>query len=246
MSFSHIFPTAYHQLTKREQKMTFFVVFTLFILGMDQLIQYAQQEISYQDTKISQQKEVYSSQEEISEILKKQYLDAEKSLELSQHLNSEEELALLEKDINLKIRRMAAAHHLNAVVQKILNHSTELSLEKLNSLKPLPLRSNDVSKIQSAPNETNNTGQDESRAEEEEPSIQSEPYSDIIQNGLQVSLTGKYLTILQFIKHIEQIDEQIFWNKFEYKVSKHPHAQVFLDIYSLSINKEVYQFEQTY
>lgn len=245
MSLPSLFVTSYNKLTQREQKISFLVLIALLALAIDQLFLYTQHSLSAQKLKLLQNKETYSSLELIHESLHKQMAELKLNAQKYQDINSQKQLAQLEHDMTQKIQHMAAAHHLNAVIKKILDRSTKLSLEKLNSLKPLPLRSNGIPEISNNLKNTSNQVQSNSQEtkNEMEP-VKTTPYTHIIKNGLQVSLTGHYLAVLKFIEKIEQINEHIFWNKFEYKVSKYPKAQVLLDIYSLSINKEVSQIEQ--
>ena len=241
MSLSSLFSTSYSKLTEREQKITFFVLIALLGLGLDRLFIYTEQALADQQLKLVQQKETYKSLNEIHTHLNQQIVNLHNHAEQHQDSASQAQLSQLEYEMTQKIQHMAARHHLNTVIKKILDRSTQLSLEKLNSLKPLPLKSQDTPASTSQQTQTRDQASERTMK-----AADIHPQTQVIKNGLHIALTGHYLDILKFIEQIEQINEQIFWNKFEYKVTQHPKAQVLLDIYSLSINKEISQIEQTY
>ncbi|MDX2345593.1 MAG: hypothetical protein QNK11_01770 [Legionella sp.] len=54
-----------------------------------------------------------------------------------------------------------------------------------------------------------------------------------------LSLRGDYFSIMKFLQRVEQLKWQLFWDKFSYRVEKHPVAIATIEFYTLKSPKVV-------
>lgn len=57
---------------------------------------------------------------------------------------------------------------------------------------------------------------------------------EIIEQGMSMTFEGDYFSTLRFLKHVEALKWQVFWNQLDYAVTQYPNAQVTLTIHTLS------------
>lgn len=62
--------------------------------------------------------------------------------------------------------------------------------------------------------------------------------AQLYQHGIQITLKGKYLDILNHFKQLEGISRNFYWKTMDYKVVDYPFAEVTIELYTLSINKD--------
>ncbi|MGN1394748.1 MAG: hypothetical protein ACI4V7_12090 [Succinivibrionaceae bacterium] len=60
----------------------------------------------------------------------------------------------------------------------------------------------------------------------------------LYQHGVRIHLVGKYLDILSYLTTLEQMKYRFYWDKLNYTVSEYPYADVEIELYTLSINKD--------
>ncbi len=60
----------------------------------------------------------------------------------------------------------------------------------------------------------------------------------LYQHGMKITLEGQYLDIMRYLEDLEQMKTNFYWKSLNYQVQKYPLADVVLELYTLSINKD--------
>lgn len=60
----------------------------------------------------------------------------------------------------------------------------------------------------------------------------------LYQHGVSITIRGKYLDVLKHLKALENQKYNFYWKSLDYKVQEYPYADVKLELYTLSINKD--------
>ncbi len=64
-----------------------------------------------------------------------------------------------------------------------------------------------------------------------------EPDEQIYKHGVQITVRGNYLDLLQYLAALEQLPTKMFWGMTRMNVVQHPAAELTLTLYTLSLNK---------
>lgn len=59
----------------------------------------------------------------------------------------------------------------------------------------------------------------------------------VFKHGVQITVRGSYMDLLQYLTELEQLPTRMFWGKAEMKVEQHPDAVLTLTLYTLSLDK---------
>lgn len=62
--------------------------------------------------------------------------------------------------------------------------------------------------------------------------------TDLYSHGVTMGIKGNYFSILSFLKSIEALPDKLYWKSMNYKVTNYPNADVLLEFYTISINKD--------
>jgi len=60
----------------------------------------------------------------------------------------------------------------------------------------------------------------------------------LYRHGLRITMTGAFFDIQAYLDSIEQLPKKFYWEVFDYQMQEYPTAEVVMEIYTLSINKE--------
>jgi len=60
----------------------------------------------------------------------------------------------------------------------------------------------------------------------------------LYRHGLRITMTGSFFDIQAYLDSIEQLPKKFYWQVFDYQMQTYPTAEVVMEIYTLSINKE--------
>lgn len=61
---------------------------------------------------------------------------------------------------------------------------------------------------------------------------------NLYRHGIQLELVGDYFSVLRFIEAVENMPNKLYWSSMDYRVDVYPKANVLLELYTLSINKD--------
>ena len=114
--------------------------------------------------------------------------------------------------------RLVQPDKMAGVLEQVLNRNGNLQLVSLHTLPVTPLIE------QSA----------------EENGLQAAampPDSQVFKHGVQITVRGNYLDLMQYLAALEKLPVQMFWGMAKMNVLKHPVAELTLTIYTLSLDK---------
>lgn len=63
------------------------------------------------------------------------------------------------------------------------------------------------------------------------------PERQVYKHGVQITVRGSYLDLLQYLTSLEKLPVQMFWGMAKMNVVQHPVAELTLTIYTLSLDK---------
>ena len=110
-------------------------------------------------------------------------------------------------------------------LRQLLNRNTRLQLVALQTLPVTPL-------IEQADTQGNE------QAGSAKPVMSSaEMDKQVFKHGVQLTLRGNYLDLLQYLSALERLPQQMYWAKAQMKVGEYPTAELTLILYTLSMDK---------
>lgn len=70
--------------------------------------------------------------------------------------------------------------------------------------------------------------------------LNSEPdHEALYQHNLHLVLNGSYLSLLNYVKQLEQLSGRIFWRGLDFELTAYPDATIRLDFFTISQHKEL-------
>lgn len=60
---------------------------------------------------------------------------------------------------------------------------------------------------------------------------------EVFRHGLQMVFEGSYLETIRYLRSLEQLENNFFWENMDYRVTEYPNARITLDIYTLSTQR---------
>ena len=132
---------------------------------------------------------------------------------------------LLEQDSYLQSRsgRLVDPNEMAGLLKKVLNKNGGLQLVALKTL-PVGLL---IEKPQT----------DAIVAQPDAPEIADGGQKKIFKHGVQISVRGGYLDLLQYVRSLEKMQAQMFWGEASLSVEKYPYSVLTLTLYTLSLDK---------
>ncbi|WP_095497887.1 hypothetical protein [Paraferrimonas haliotis] len=61
---------------------------------------------------------------------------------------------------------------------------------------------------------------------------------DLYSHGIKLTLVGDYFSLLKFLSEVEALPENLYWYGLNYRVLSHPKAEMEIEVYSVSLDKE--------
>lgn len=61
----------------------------------------------------------------------------------------------------------------------------------------------------------------------------------LYRHNLSLVLSGSYLSLLDYVKHLEQLSGRIFWRGLEFELAEYPDATIRLEFFTISQHKEL-------
>lgn len=68
-------------------------------------------------------------------------------------------------------------------------------------------------------------------------SAAAEPGKQVFKHGVQITVRGSYLDLLQYLTALERLQTKMFWGMSRMNVVQHPTAELTLTLYTLSLDK---------
>jgi MSHA biogenesis protein MshJ len=163
---------------------------------------------------VQQQEKLKETQAQTEILLQAEKDDASSPLRL--HLEQiKQQIADGEAYMQSRRDHLVAPEKMGDLLEQVLNKNGQLQLMSLNTLPATPV----LEKILKPG------------------SAGAVLDKQIFKHGVQITVRGSYLDLLQYLSALEQLPTQMFWGMAEMRVEKHPDAILTLTVYTLSLDK---------
>lgn len=105
------------------------------------------------------------------------------------------------------------------LLRKVLGNNGKLQLVELKTLPVSPLIEKPAASGSQAPD------------------VQTDTQKQIYKHGVQITVRGGYLDLLNYAAALEKLPEQMFWGEAKLSVEKYPDSLFTLTLYTLSLDK---------
>lgn len=116
--------------------------------------------------------------------------------------------------------RLVQPEKMAGLLEQVLNRNGHLQLVNLQTLAVTPL----IEKMEDDPNAPHT-------------SADMAPERQVFKHGVQITVRGNYLDLMQYLAALEKLPVQMFWGMAKMNVVQHPDAELTLTIYTLSLDK---------
>lgn len=192
------------------------IVFVLAVFGLIYLVYVLllnpilikQKELSKQVAQQQEKMKTLQSQIQIAIQAKK---DDENSPLRGRLKELKQQLLTLDERLQSSGSRMVEPSEISRMLEQLMNKNGKLQLVTLRNVSAIPVL---------AQNKKNKTVQ-----------------KQVFRHGVEITLRGSYLDLLQYLAAVEQAPVQIYWSDVSLKVDKHPDSELVLTLYTLSLDK---------
>lgn len=115
----------------------------------------------------------------------------------------------IDTQLNAQMVDMVPADYMPDLLGNVLSQVKGLKLIKFTSIAPVPLLE-----------------------------VGDEKKLNLYSHGINIRLEGDYFSVLRFVEAIESMPDKLYWKRLDYKVAQYPQADIELELYTLSINKD--------
>ncbi|MCG9695475.1 type II secretion system protein M [Shewanella sp. Isolate11] len=120
-----------------------------------------------------------------------------------------QQMAAIDKQLAFEMVDMVPAKHMPAMLSELLGRIKGVKLLGFDTIAPTPLLS-----------------------------VGEQDKLNVYSHGMKLTLEGDYFSTLSFIQAVENMPNKLYWKQLDYAVTQYPKANVVLELYSLSINKD--------
>jgi MSHA biogenesis protein MshJ len=132
----------------------------------------------------------------------------------------QQQLAEQEGDLKKRRERLVAPNQMAHLLEQVLNKNSHLQLVSLKTLPVSLLLENKAVQVSGVPANSLETAQPQ-----------------IYKHGVQVTIRGGYLELLQYVQTLEKMPTQMYWADASLAVDVYPNAIFTLTLYTLSFDK---------
>ncbi|ABV35154.1 MSHA biogenesis protein MshJ [Shewanella sediminis HAW-EB3] len=115
----------------------------------------------------------------------------------------------LDDQLSFQMVDMIPADHMPTLLSQLLGKVTGIKLQEFKSIAPTPLLA-----------------------------LDDEKKTNLYSHGIRLTLEGDYFSLLKFIEAVESMPNKLYWKQMDYKVEEYPGANVVLELYTISVNKD--------
>jgi MSHA biogenesis protein MshJ len=142
------------------------------------------------------------------------------------------ELAGLEARIAEEERKFTAPSQMRAVIGGLLARSRGVSLVEMKTLAPTTIAEARPGAAKPAPGAK--------PAASAKPVAPAKPAASerlIYRHALELTLTGSYLDLLAYVRDLEQLPTQLYWDSLELDAADYPKVAMKLTVFTLSLDR---------
>lgn len=135
----------------------------------------------------------------------------------------------VQADLETSTGSLVSPKDMPKILETVLHKIGGLTLLNLKSLGVTPIVAKDENEASKVP-DTNIPG--------DEKKLTANNIDNAYKHGLRIEIAGDYLTTLRYLKSLEDLEWGFFWDNFRLTVNEYPDANVAIEIFTLSLNKE--------
>ncbi len=140
----------------------------------------------------------------------------------------EQEAGRLDARLRERMRGLIEPRDMARVLEDVLVRRTRLRLGAVRSLPPQPL-------IEPAPAESGAAVAETDTVAEKETA--PKPAAGVWRHGLQIVFHGTYLDTLAYLRELERLQWEFYWDGVELEVEEYPRARVTITVHTLSLEE---------
>lgn len=134
--------------------------------------------------------------------------------ELKQRLTQlDGHIGRLDQQLRNKFHGLIEPRQMANVLESVLKQHKDLALVRVQSLEAVPLI----------------THQDESTDPEKQPQV------EVYRHGMQVEFEGNYMATLDYLKTLEALPWEFYWDSVQLDVEDYPRARIVITVHTLSL-----------
>ncbi|GJM06120.1 MAG: hypothetical protein DHS20C09_21160 [marine bacterium B5-7] len=137
----------------------------------------------------------------------------------------------VQADLESSTNSLVSPKDMPKILETVLHKINGLTLVNLKSLGVTPIVAKDET-------ETNAEPELKNIANDDEKILTANNINNAYKHGLRIEITGNYLTTLSYLKSLEELEWGFFWDSFKLTVNEYPDANVTIEIFTLSLNRE--------
>jgi MSHA biogenesis protein MshJ len=134
----------------------------------------------------------------------------------------------VQADLELSTDSLVSPEDMPKILETVLHKIDGLTLLNLKSLGVSPIITKDEAKAKATA--VNNNSNDKK--------LTADNLDNAYKHGLRIEISGDYLTTLDYLRSLEELEWGFFWDKFNLTVNKYPDANVVIEIFTLSLKQE--------
>ncbi|WP_281212706.1 MSHA biogenesis protein MshJ [Shewanella insulae] len=200
---------AFDQLSRRERVMIALAV--VVVIGM--LLYLPLESLLTQSSRVQSNIKALTAENRISEQqidLYQQTLATDPDQEYRQRLMGlQQQEKDLDQQLSFQMVDMVPADKMPTMLGELLGRVKGIRLQSFESLAPKPLLA-----------------------------LGDENKLNLYSHGIKLAFEGDYFATLKFIEAVEAMPNKLYWRQLDYVVGDYPKAEVTLEVYTLSINKD--------
>ena len=144
--------------------------------------------------------------------------------------NLRSRLVNVQADLELSTANLVSAKDMPKILETVLHKTGGLTLLSLKSLGVIPLIVQEETDA--------NTGANKKDDANSDTKLTANNIDNAYRHGLRIEFLGDYLTTLNYLKSLEELEWGFFWDNFQLTVNEYPDANAAIEIFTLSLNKE--------
>ncbi len=134
----------------------------------------------------------------------------------------------VQADLETSTDSLVSPKDMPKILETVLHKTGGLTLINLKSLGVTPIVARDEAETKKTPESKNN----------DDKKLTAENVDNAYKHGLRIEISGDYLTTINYLKSLEQLEWGFFWDNFKLTVKEYPESNVAIEIFTLSLDQE--------
>jgi len=208
-------------MSMRERTLIFaaFAVLVLSLINMLLLQPLSARQKALRSQMLQQQQKMTEVQSQIATVVQENSPDSN-SPQRNQLKQIRQEIAEGKAFLNSNREKLVQPEKMAEHLRQLLSRNSRLQLVALQTLPVTPL-----------------LDQPNARRAEQTPVAQATLDAQVYKHGVQLTLRGNYLDLLQYLSALEGLPQQMYWARVQMSVVQYPTAEITLILYTLSMDK---------